>query len=103
MAYETGATSARDAKQGPPRSEGIVPLPGARSVKREGGSRVAAQGAVLHIHRRSLCKSARPIALGTKAIAPPAADRITPVPITLQGTTVPHAQAEPTTPPPTTS
>src|SRR3989344_9152749 len=97
MAYETGATSARDAKQGPPRSDGIVPLPGARSVKREGGSRVAAQGVVLHIHRHSLCKSARPMALGTKAIASPAADRITPAPITLQATPVTTAYHQHTT------
>ena len=103
-------------RQGLPRSEGTVPLSVARSAQRKGaegrGSAracarldglnscglgrpapggIAAHGDVRHGHRRSLCSNARPMALGTKAMASPAADRITPVPITLQVTTVPTA------------
>ncbi len=46
---DPGATQARDAKQGPPRSEGIVPLPELRSDSREGGSGAAAQGVVPYL------------------------------------------------------
>jgi len=45
---DPGATQARDAKQGPPRCEGIVPLPELRSDSREGGRRTAPQGEVTY-------------------------------------------------------
>ncbi|PJI95897.1 hypothetical protein CLU85_0627 [Acidovorax sp. 69] len=116
MAHETRVTTAKDASHVPPRSEGIAPLPAARSAQREGAEGrdskpdcagldglkscrlqrqaprdIAAQRGVLHIHRRSLCSKARPMALGTKAMASPAADKTTPVLITLQVTNVPTA------------
>ena len=40
----TGAAHTRAAEQGPPRSEGCVPLPESRSDSREGGRRAAPQG-----------------------------------------------------------
>ena len=57
---DSGATQARDAKQGPPRSEGIVPLPELRSDSREGGSGAAAQGVVPYLYpSRSITSSMR--------------------------------------------
>ncbi len=47
-------TSARAAEQGPPRSEGCVPLPAACSVARAGGKARSASGGghclYLHVH-----------------------------------------------------
>src|SRR3989338_6128713 len=45
-ALETGDAQTRAAKQGPPRSEGCVPLPALRSNARAGGRRKAPQGGV---------------------------------------------------------
>ena len=39
--------NAGDAEQGPPRSEGVVPLPAQRSEARAGGRRAAPQGGAL--------------------------------------------------------
>ena len=47
LLLDAGASQARDAKQGSPRSEGIVPLPATRSVASAGGRRAAPQGVSL--------------------------------------------------------
>ena len=78
---------------------GLARLAGAAGVGRRGGQQQRRQGergegngATCHggaPQRRSLCSRARPRALGTKASTSPATDSTTPVPITLQVTTVP--------------
>ena len=66
LLFKTGETQVRDAKQEPPHSDGVVPLPQAQRSER-GGSGKAAQGVIYTKVNQWEYLELRPLTMSKKA------------------------------------